>query len=132
MCAYPFDAIHTGDDWGQQHGLIMGPDLWRKFIKPQVKRMYERSKSHGKVVSIHSCGDIREVLGDLETRPPARQIIGMPVNFIDKPEYERELAAIRAEAGEDAFQSAWGKGQALDLNQAVRLATEHPFLPATS
>ncbi|HUV38318.1 MAG TPA: uroporphyrinogen decarboxylase family protein [Planctomycetota bacterium] len=65
MCAFPFDAIHTGDDWGQQHGLIMGPALWRKFIKPQVKRMYARSKSHGKFVSIHSCGDIREVLGDL-------------------------------------------------------------------
>jgi len=65
MCEHPFDCIHTGDDWGQQHGLIMGPDLWRKFVKPCVRRMYERSKSHGKFVSIHSCGDIHEVLGDL-------------------------------------------------------------------
>ena len=65
MCEFPLDAIHTGDDWGSQHGLIMGPKLWRKFIKPQVKRMFERSKSHGKWVSIHSCGDIREILGDL-------------------------------------------------------------------
>jgi len=65
MCEYPFDAIHTGDDWGQQHGLIMGPDLWRKFIKPCVQRIYACSKSHGKFVSIHSCGDISAVLGDL-------------------------------------------------------------------
>lgn len=65
MCEYPLDAIHLGDDWGQQHGLIMGPDLWRKFIKPCIKRMYARVKSHGKFVSIHSCGDVHEVFGDL-------------------------------------------------------------------
>ncbi len=65
MCELPIDAVHTGDDWGQQRGLIMGPDCWRRFIKPCVARMYERSKSHGKFVSIHSCGDITEVLGDL-------------------------------------------------------------------
>ena len=56
----------------------------------------------------------------------------MSVNFIDKPEYERELAAIREEAGESVFQSAWRKGQAMDLDQVVLLATEDPFLPATS
>ena len=59
------DAIHLGDDWGQQHGLIMGPAHWRRYIKPCVKRMYERIKSKGRFVSIHSCGDITEVLGDL-------------------------------------------------------------------
>jgi hypothetical protein len=61
-----------------------------------------------------------------------RQSIGMSVNFIDKPEYERELAAIREAAGEDTFQSAWRKGQAMNLDQVVLLATEDPFLPATS
>ena len=65
LCDYPFDCIHTGDDWGQQHGLIMGPELWRKFIRPCVKRIYATSKSRGKFVSIHSCGDISAVLGDL-------------------------------------------------------------------
>jgi tetratricopeptide (TPR) repeat protein len=61
-----------------------------------------------------------------------RQSIGMSINFIDKPEYERELAAIREEAGESVFQSAWRKGGAMDLDQAVLLATEDPFHPATS
>jgi predicted ATPase len=61
-----------------------------------------------------------------------RQNIGRPVNFLDKPEYERELAALREEAGEEAFQSAWRKGQAMDLDQVVLLATEEITLPSAS
>jgi len=26
---YDIDAVYFGDDWGQQHGLQMGPRLWR-------------------------------------------------------------------------------------------------------
>ena len=65
LAEFPLDAIHFGDDWGQQHGLIMGPIYWRKYLKPRLARVYERVKSKGKFVSIHSCGDIREVLPDL-------------------------------------------------------------------
>jgi len=38
---YPIDGFYFGDDWGQQRGLIMGPILWREFIKPRLKRMYD-------------------------------------------------------------------------------------------
>jgi uroporphyrinogen decarboxylase len=62
---YDIDGFHFGDDWGQQKGLIMGPDYWRKFIKPQMARMYERVKSKGKIVSQHSCGDIYDIFPDL-------------------------------------------------------------------
>lgn len=62
---YDFDGFYFGDDWGQQHGLIMGAQHWRRFIKPRMKRMYERVKSHGKYVLQHSCGDIEEIFPDL-------------------------------------------------------------------
>jgi uroporphyrinogen decarboxylase len=62
---YDIDAIHFGDDWGQQHGLIMGPELWRCFIRPQLKRMYSKVREAGKYVMIHSCGDVDELLDDL-------------------------------------------------------------------
>ena len=65
LLEFPIDAVHLGDDWGQQRGLIMGPAHWKRFIKPRLKRMYERIKSKGKFVSIHSCGDIRLALPDL-------------------------------------------------------------------
>jgi uroporphyrinogen decarboxylase len=59
------DGIYFGDDWGQQHGMIMGPAHWRHFIKPQMARLYSRVKAAGKYVLQHSCGDNHEILGDL-------------------------------------------------------------------
>ncbi|MBO4940410.1 MAG: uroporphyrinogen decarboxylase [Clostridia bacterium] len=62
---YPFDGIYFGDDWGQQKGTIMGPKLWREFIKPRMAKMYERAKKNGKFILQHSCGDIQELFPDL-------------------------------------------------------------------
>jgi uroporphyrinogen decarboxylase len=62
---YDVDVVHFGDDWGQQHGLQMGPGLWREFIRPVLKRMYAIVREAGKLVSIHSCGDVDELFDDL-------------------------------------------------------------------
>jgi len=62
---YDIDAVYFGDDWGQQHGLQMGPRLWREFIYPQIKRMYGAVREAGKYVMIHSCGDVDELFDDL-------------------------------------------------------------------
>jgi uroporphyrinogen decarboxylase len=62
---YPIDAVMFGDDWGQQSGLIMGPRLWREFIKPRIARMYQAVKKGGKYVMIHSCGKVHEIFPDL-------------------------------------------------------------------
>lgn len=62
---YPFDGVYFGDDWGQQRGMIMGPALWREFIKPRMAKMYERAKKNGKFIFQHSCGDICEIFPDL-------------------------------------------------------------------
>ncbi|MBL8025087.1 MAG: uroporphyrinogen-III decarboxylase-like protein, partial [Fibrobacteres bacterium] len=62
---YDIDAVHFGDDWGQQHGLLMGYPLWREFIYPRLKRMYAPVKEAGKFLTIHSCGDVVELFDDL-------------------------------------------------------------------
>jgi len=62
---YDIDAIYFGDDWGQQHGLIMGYDLWKEFIYPYLQRMYHYVRKAGKYVMIHSCGDVDELFDDL-------------------------------------------------------------------
>ena len=62
---YDIDGICFGDDWGQQHGLIMGYDTWKEFIYPQLKRMYKTVHDEGKYVFIHSCGDVDELFDDL-------------------------------------------------------------------
>ena len=65
MCDYEIDAVHFGDDWGSQRGLMMGPRHWRRFIRPRLERMYGEAKERGKRVFCHSCGDVRAVLPDL-------------------------------------------------------------------
>jgi len=62
---YDVDAVLFGDDWGQQHGLQMGPRLWYEFIFPVLKRMYAEVVAAGRKVFIHSCGDVDELFDDL-------------------------------------------------------------------
>ena len=62
---HDIDCLRFGDDWGSQAGLIMGPALWREFIKPRIARMYARVRDAGKYVMIHSCGKVQEVFPDL-------------------------------------------------------------------
>ena len=62
---YDIDAITFGDDWGQQNGLIIGYDLWKRFIYPRLLRMYKAVNDAGKFVMIHSCGDVDELFDDL-------------------------------------------------------------------
>lgn len=62
---FDIDAVYFGDDWGQQRGLLMGPVLWREFIRPVLARMYAVVHEAGKFVCIHSCGDVDELFDDL-------------------------------------------------------------------
>lgn len=59
------DAVYFGDDWGKQTGLIMGYELWKEFLYPQIQRMYKTVTDAGKKVMIHSCGDVDELFPDL-------------------------------------------------------------------
>ena len=90
---YDIDCIHFGDDWGQQKGLIMGAPHWRRFIKPRLKRLYERVKSRGRFVSQHSCGDIHEVFPDLIE-------IGLDVYQTFQPEIY-DIEHVKKEYGRD-------------------------------
>ena len=65
LTEYDIDGVYFGDDWGQQKGMIMGAPLWREFIKPRLKKMYDKVKSKGLFVLQHSCGDIQAVFDDL-------------------------------------------------------------------
>ena len=95
---HPIDGMHFGDDWGQQRGLIMGPNHWRRFIKPRVARMYERVKRAGKYVSQHSCGDILQLFPDLID-------MGLDVYQTFQPEIY-DIKAVKREFGRDL--TFWG------------------------
>lgn len=88
---YDFDGVYFGDDYGQQTGMLMSPDTWRKFLKPQLKRMFDLIKSKGKYVCLHSCGNIYAILGDLVD-------IGLDIYQTVQPEIY-DLENIKSEFG---------------------------------
>jgi len=61
----PVDAILFGDDWGDQRGVILGPERWRKLIKPRWAKIYAAVHDAGKIVMSHSCGSVAEIIPDI-------------------------------------------------------------------
>lgn len=59
------DAIGFSDDYGAQRSMIISPELWRKFMKPHLARMYEKIKKGEKYVYLHSCGHITPIIPEL-------------------------------------------------------------------
>lgn len=90
---HKFDALYFGDDWGQQNGLIMGPKLWRRYIKPGVEKIFGKARSAGKMIILHSCGDLREIMEDLIE-------IGVDVYNTVQPEIY-DLPHLKREYGKD-------------------------------
>jgi len=66
LCAdIPADAFMFGDDWGDQRGVMMGPERWRKYFKPRYARIYEAAHAQGKIVISHCCGSVADIMGDM-------------------------------------------------------------------
>lgn len=89
----PFDSIRFGDDFGGQKGLIMGLPYWHKFIKPRLAKMYGKVRDAKKIVSIHSCGDNSEILGEMID-------LGLQIFNPAQPE-ANDLPALKKEYGKN-------------------------------
>lgn len=59
------DGIYTGDDIGTQRGMLISPDMWRKFFKKRYKKLWSKYKEKDIVIFHHSCGNIIEVVPDM-------------------------------------------------------------------
>jgi uroporphyrinogen decarboxylase len=64
-CAHGVDIFRFGDDWGHQRGVLMGPAMWRQFIKPRFEQMCRLVKSKGKITMLHCCGKVDELFPDM-------------------------------------------------------------------
>ena len=65
IARYDLDWLWTGDDVASQTGLILSPDLWRRTIKPELRRLFAVGKHHGLPVAYHCCGALRPIIPDL-------------------------------------------------------------------
>ena len=61
------DMLWLGDDVGMQHGMMMSPDMWRKFLKPRMRKLIAafKAKKPDILVAYHSCGYIMPIIEDL-------------------------------------------------------------------
>lgn len=59
------NAVLIGNDMGSQRGLMLSPDMVRRFIIPGCKQLVEQAHSYGLKVIYHSCGSIVDVIPDL-------------------------------------------------------------------
>jgi hypothetical protein len=59
-------VVYFGDDLGMQKGLAIGPEKWRKYMKPCFSSIYKLCKDDGRLVYMHTDGDIREIMPDLQ------------------------------------------------------------------
>jgi uroporphyrinogen decarboxylase len=61
------DMIWTGDDVGAQHGMMISPHTWRRFLKPRMAEFFSTLKSINPHVKIayHSDGNLEPIIPDL-------------------------------------------------------------------
>jgi len=111
------DYVHIvaqGDDVGIQTGPYISPEMYRKFIKPRQRRIFEfiHSKTQAKIF-YHSCGSVYDLIPDFIE-------IGVDIlNPIQRSAKKMDIAQMKREFGKDLC--FWGG--AIDVQQVLPFAT---------
>jgi uroporphyrinogen decarboxylase len=83
------DGIFFCEDWGTQERLLVSPVMWREIFKPLFRRLCAAAHERGLHMLMHSCGNVRDILGDLAE-------VGVNCMQFDQPElYGLEPLAAR-------------------------------------
>ena len=102
-----------GDDIGMQQSTYISPEMYRRFIKPLHKKIFDliHSRTRAKVF-LHTCGSVYAILPDLLE-------IGLDVlNPVQSSAAHMDLGRLKREFGKDLC--FWGGG--IDIQQQL------PFL----
>jgi len=59
------NGLFTGDDFGTQKGMVMSPEMWRKFFKKRYEKIWRIYKDKDLPIFHHSCGNIFKIIPDL-------------------------------------------------------------------
>ena len=63
--SYEIDGFFLMDDWGEQSGLLISPDMWRTYLKPGMAKLFRMVKDNGVLLFFHSCGNINALIPEL-------------------------------------------------------------------
>ncbi len=64
-CQEGVSWIYIGDDIGGKGGLLMGPDLTRKYAIPCYERIVNLCSKYNVPVALHSCGNATDIIPEL-------------------------------------------------------------------
>jgi len=106
-------VVAQGDDVGIQTGPFISPEMYRKFVKPRQKRIWDliHSKTDAKIF-YHSCGSVYDLLPDFIDA-------GIDIlNPVQSSAAKMDLGRLKREFG-DAV-TFWGGG--------IDVQTQLPFL----
>lgn len=78
------DIVVYQDDWGMERSMFFSPDIWHKWIKPELKKIVDECHRLGMYFEMHSCGHVQEVVGALvdEVGIDSIQTLQYPANDI--------------------------------------------------
>lgn len=58
------EAAWISDDYGMNSGLMFSPQMWRRFVRPHLRKLIEIYHDAGAIVLLHSCGNITQLVDD--------------------------------------------------------------------
>lgn len=62
---YNPDIYSQHDDWGTNLNMFFSPVIWRRFIKPHVKKLVDECHKLGMYYEQHTCGHVTPVIEDM-------------------------------------------------------------------
>ncbi len=107
-------VVSQGDDVAMQTGTYVSPDMYRQFIKPRQRRLFDfiHSRTDAKIF-YHSCGSVYDIIPDLIE-------IGVDaLNPVQRSAANMDLVRLKKEFGKDI--SFWGGG--VDIQQFLPFAS---------
>jgi uroporphyrinogen decarboxylase len=119
------DVLAFGDDFAGQEGLLLSPRRWREYFLPLWRRLFGIAHRHGMLASLHSCGSVRAVLGDLvDAGLDVLEVVQVSARGMDPAELKREFGAQLAFYGGMDVQQVLPRGTPDEVRAEVRrLAT---------
>lgn len=105
------DILSVAHDFGDNRGVTIGADLWRKIYKPYYKQYFQGWKAITDMkINLHSCGSVASILGDLI------ECGVQVVNPIQTSAADMDAASLKARFGDEVV--FWGG--AYDAQQIAR------------
>jgi uroporphyrinogen decarboxylase len=116
------DIIHVGEDFGTQHGLLIGPETYRKLYRPKYQRLAEIVHAFGAKLMLHSCGSVRGLIHELiATGVDILDVVQVTAAGMDIAGLQRDFGDTLNFCGTVCVQTTLPFGTVADVRREVEL-----------